>query len=77
VIAPQVAAPNCALGRVSRMHLKHVIRQVVPGTENLRNDRSPFWNLEGPLWRIDAVGRRSQHQSRSEGQTLSIQTGTC
>ena len=45
------------------MDLKHALRKVEPGRDNLRHDPPSLWILTVPPLHSDAVGGRSQHQS--------------
>ena len=41
--------PSCAVGF---MHLEHILRQIEPDRDNLRQDRSPLWIVADPPWHI-------------------------
>ncbi len=44
--------PSCAVGF---MHLEHILRQIEPDRDNLRQDRSPLWIVADPPGTSDAV----------------------
>jgi hypothetical protein len=54
---------NCPSRDISAVLLKHILRQVEPNRGNVKHGRPPIWILADPPWHIDAVGRRSHHQS--------------
>ncbi len=49
-------AQNCVSRTINITHLKNILRQIESDRDNIRNDRSPLWIVEDPLWSIDAVG---------------------
>ena len=56
LISSQLLAQNGASAAVSRVNLKHILRQIEPDRDNLRYDRSPLWIVANPPWHTDAVG---------------------
>ncbi len=62
--SPQLLSQDCPACAIRAEQLKHILRQIQLGRDNLRHDRPTLRINANTPWHPDAVGWQSEHQSR-------------